>query len=323
MRTRRLGKTGLVVSELSLGTWGLSGDGYRDTEAWESAPVWDEAAAEAVVRRAIDMGVNLVDTADAYGAGHMEALLGRVLADHPHVFVVTKGGVDRSTDPPRKRFDPDYLRVAVQRSCKRLGRERLDVFLLHHPSAACLRRGEATDALLALKAEGLIGHWGVAVTNADMALAALERRTEVLEMPHNLLHPSDLHRISGDVMVEGAGILARSVLAYGLLAGQWHPGHTFAPGDHRAERWSRLDLDKRLEQLDALRFLVRGDVRTLRGAAVRFVLSNPHVSSAVLGPRTLTQLEQLVRETGSGPRYLPNEDLRALPDTLDTLGLLP
>ena len=82
-----------------------------------------------------------------------------------------------------------------------------------------------------------------------------------------------------------------------------------------------LDLEQRIEQLDAVRYLVKGEVHTMRGAAVRFVLASHLVSAAVLGPRTVEQLEQLVRETGGGPRYLTDDDLRRLPRELDRVGV--
>jgi aryl-alcohol dehydrogenase-like predicted oxidoreductase len=319
VRLRLLGKTGLVVSELALGTWGLSGDGYGAVEP---------AEAERVIARALDIGVTLFDTADAYGAGAMEAMLGRLLANAAAsgaqaraVTIVTKGGTDRTTDPPRKRFDPEHLRAAVLRSRKRLGRERIDLYLLHNPSADALLLGEATGALDAMKKEGLIAHWGVSAGDTDVARAAIEKGAEVLELAYNLVHSIDLHRLAGDIMVSGVGVLARSTLAHGLLAGMWSKERTFAEGDHRADRWTRLELARRVDQLDAIRFLVKGDVHTLRGAAVRFVLANHLVSSAVLGPRSVAQLEQLVREVGAGPRYLPDEDLTALPRALQKVGI--
>lgn len=312
MRRRPLGKTGLVASELAIGTWGLSGEGYGPVE---------EADAERVLRRAIDMGFSLVDTADAYGGGRMERLVGRVLKDHPDLVVVTKGGIDRAADPARKTFDPTYLRGAVERSLRRLGAEAIPLYLMHHPSPDALYAGEAVEALLALKQEGKLRHWGVAAGDEDVARAAIDKGAEVLELAYNLTHPIDLHRVSGDVMVSGCGLLARSVLAYGLLAGMWAKDKEFGEGDHRSERWTRLELEHRIGQLDAVRFLVKGDVHTLRGAAVRFVLSNHLVSAAVLGARTVAQLEQLVRETGGGPRYLPDDDLRQLPRALERVGI--
>lgn len=312
MRKRPLGKTGLVVSELSIGTWGLAGEAYGPVE---------DADAERVLRRAVDMDFSLIDTADAYGAGRMEQVVGRILRDHPDLVVVTKGGIDRTTDPPRKTFDSAFLRSSVERSCKRLGVEALPLFLLHHPTPDAIHGGEATDTVKALKEEGKIRHWGVAAGDEDVARAAIDKEAEVVELAYNLLQPLDLHRISGDVMVARAGILARSVLAYGLLDGTWNAEHTFPEGDHRNDRWTRAELAHRIQNLEAVRFLVRGDVRTLRGAAVRYVLSNHLVSSAILGPRTVEQLEQLVRETGGGPRYLPDDDLQRLPRLLDRVGI--
>lgn len=312
MRKRPLGKTGLVVSELSLGTWGLSGDAYGKVE---------EADAEKVIRRAIDIGVDLVDTCDAYGAGKMEALLGRVLRDHPDVRVVTRAGTDRTIEPAKKRFDKEWLTLSAERSIKRLGRDAIDLFMLHSPSSHALARGEATSTLEDLKKAGKIRHWGASVEDIDAARAAIDKGAEVLSMPYNLFHQIDVHRISGDVMVTRVGLMVHSVLAYGLLAGTWTKERQFEPGDHRNERWTRLELEKRVSQLDAIRHLVKGDVPSLRGAAVRFALSNHIVGTVVLGPRTEEQLEQLVRETGGGPRYLPDDDLASLHRTLQRVGI--
>jgi aryl-alcohol dehydrogenase-like predicted oxidoreductase len=312
VRTRPLGKTGLRVSELALGTWGLSGDAYGKV---------DPENAEAVVRRAVDIGFTLFDTADIYGGGHVEQMLGRVQKDHPGITIVTKGGTDRTTDPARKRFDHEWLRASVKRSLKRLGRERLDVWLLHNPSADALTIGDAADVAADMKKEGYVGVWGVSAGDVDVARAAIAKGAEVIELAYNLFASSDLHRLAGEIMVSRVGVLARSTLSYGLLAGMWTKERTFPEGDHRAQRWTRLELERRIKQLDAVRFLVRGDVHTLRAAAVRFVLANQLVTSAVLGPRTVEQLEQLVREVGSGPSYLPDDELSQLPRALERVGI--
>jgi aryl-alcohol dehydrogenase-like predicted oxidoreductase len=311
VRKRPLGKTGLVVSELALGTWALAGESYGAV---------DPKDAETVVARALDIGFTLFDTSDAYGAGKMEALLGKALRGK-EVTVVTKGGTDRTMAPPRKRFDAEYIRASVGRSCKRLGRERLDVYLLHNPSPDALLSGEATGALEAMKKEGLVGHWGVSAGDPDVARAAIQQGAEVLELAYNLFQAIDLHRLAGEIMVAGTGVLACSTLAYGLLAGMWTGDREFPEADHRAQRWTKLELARRVEQLEAVRYLVRSDVLTMRGAAVRFALANHLVTAAVLGPKSVAQLEQLVRETGSGPTYLSDEALAALPRALSRVGI--
>jgi aryl-alcohol dehydrogenase-like predicted oxidoreductase len=314
VRFRTLGKTGLRVSEMALGTWGLSGDAY--------GPV-DEATQKQVFRRALEMGVTLFDTADAYAGGRTETLVGRALADRRDAIVVTKGGTDRTTSPPRKRFDAVYVRERVEASLRRLAREPIDVYLLHNPSEDAIHHGEALDALIELKHEGKIAHWGVSVGDVEAGQAALQKGAEVIELAYNLVHSADLHRLAGEVMVSGAGVLARSTLAYGLLAGTWTPEKDFAAGDHRADRWTKPELKRRIEQIAAVRFLVRAGVPTMRSAAVRFVLSNNIVSSAVLGPRNVEQLEEIVREVGMGPIYLSDGDLRNIPDALHAVGIEP
>jgi aryl-alcohol dehydrogenase-like predicted oxidoreductase len=292
MKRRHLGKTGLLVSELALGTWGLSGDGYGAVEPEE---------AERTVLRALDIGMSLIDTSDAYGGGKTEAMLGRIL-EGKDAIVLTRGGTDRLTEPPTQSFAPEHLEPAVGRSLKRMRRERIDLYLLHNPGTETLRKGEATDAVKAMVKAGKIAHWGAAVA-------------------YNLFHSHDLHVIAGDVMVAGAGVLARSTLGYGLLAGMWTRDREFPQGDHRRERWTKLELARRIEQLDAVRFLVKRDVQSMRAAAIRFVLANHLVAAAVLGPRSVVQLEQLIREVGSGPTYLPEVDLAALPRALSRFGI--
>ncbi len=297
---------------MALGTWGLSGDGY--------GPV-DAADAEKLVHRALDIGITLMDTADSYAGGHTELMLGKLLEGNKDVVVATRIGTDCTTTPPRKRFENEYLRESVHKSLKRLRRERLDLCLLHNPSLDCVSVGEATDTISALVKEGKIAHWGVSAGDFEIAKVSLDKGAEVLELAYNLLHSTDLHRASGDIMVARAGVLARSTLNYGMLAGMWSKDKTFPTGDHRAERWTRLEFEKRLEHLDAVRYLVKADVLTMRAAAVRYVLSSHLVTSAVLGPRTVEQLEQLVRETGGGPRYLSDDDLAALPRFLAKVGI--
>lgn len=312
MRKRPLGKTGLDVSELSLGTFGLSGDGY--------GPVKEEEV-ERVLDCALEAGINLFETADVYGNGAMEKKLGErfeQLEEKP--IVVTKVGTDRLAQPrPRKRFEPSYLREAVGRCQERLRRTTIDVVLLHNPSLSTLIRGEAAGLMKELVAEGAVRHWGVSVGDVDTARAALASGAEVIQLAYNAFHSKNLRELSADLSVSGAGVLARSVLAYGLLAGMLNATRAFSPDDHRTQRWTREELGTRVRQLDALRPLLGADVRTMRSLALRFVLSNELVSSAVLGPRTMQQLDMLVREAGKGPPYLASDVLARLPENLAKL----
>jgi aryl-alcohol dehydrogenase-like predicted oxidoreductase len=301
------------VSELSLGTWGLSGEAYGPVAPQE---------AEAVIDRALQLGVTLFDTADCYGNGAMERMLGERTRKHGgHTFVATRIGTDRTGPAPRKNFEPAFLREAFERSRERLGRDKLDIVLLHNPSVVTLERGEATGVLKQLAEQGAVGAWGVSAGSQQAALAAVEAGARVVSLAYNVFRSRDLHAIAGEVAMRGVSVLAHSVLSYGLLTSHWSPERTFDEGDHRRERWSPLELRRRVAQLHLVRALVGGEVLTPRAAALRFVLSNNLVTSAILGPRSTAQLEQLLREAGSGPPYLPEASLSTLPSRLLAAGI--
>jgi len=310
MEQRALGRTGISVSELGLGTWGLSGDGYSPLP---------EADQDAVIERALALGVTLFDTADSYGKGAMEARLGERLAGHPEAVIVTKLGTDREMSPARKSFKPEFIRESFERSRERLKRDVIDVVLLHNPSESTLARGEAGAVLQELQNAGRIRAWGASVEGMDSARMAIHQGVQVLELAYNSFHSRTLQYLDGEIRNHGTAILARSVLAHGLLAGQWPFDKEFARNDHRSERWTSDDLRRRISQLNAIRPCVNGStVTSLRSAALRYVLSNNLVSCAVLGPRNPLQLDQLIREAGQHP-YLSPEALEALQIRLDNV----
>jgi aryl-alcohol dehydrogenase-like predicted oxidoreductase len=314
MRKRPLGSTGISVSELGLGTWGLSGDGY--------APVPD-VEQDAVIDRALALGVTLFETADSYGKGAMEKKLGeRLSKDKDSVTViVTKLGTDRDATPVRKSFAPAFIRESFARSQERLKRDVVDVVLLHNPSERSLERGEATAFLDELKTKGSLRAWGVSVGSASTAREALKQGAQVLELAYNAFHSRTLRELDTEIREKDVAVLARSVLAHGLLCGQWPTNKEFGNGDHRAERWTSDDLKRRISQLNALRPCVAGNVTSLRAAALRFVLANERVSCAVLGPRGGLQLDQLLRDAGREPPYLSPESLSALDLRLANVGV--
>ena len=319
MRTRRLGQTGIEISELTLGTWGLSGEAYGPVEAAER---------DRVVDRALELGITAFETADVYGRGAMETCLGERLAGKT-VRVITKVGTFRPEtssavpgyEQSYKRFERDYLHQAVARSQERLRKDKIDVVLLHNPALSTISRGDATAALDELKSSGAIEAWGVSAGDNAVARAAIGQGAQVIEIAYNLFFSRDLHDLAADLAGDKAGVLARSVLSYGLLAGLFAPGRTFTTGDHRVDRWSRSELDARLKQLDGIRWLVQGQVHTMRAAAVRYVLANSVVSTAVLGPKNVAQLEQIVRETETAPPYLGDDALARLPQELAQAGV--
>lgn len=305
MRKRQLGKTGLEVSELALGTWGLSGDAYG------AVP---EASVDRTIDRAVELGITLFDTSDAYGQGAMERKLGKRLPAQS-TMVVTKIGTNLD-GYPEKDFTSQYLYMAFERSQERLKRECVDIVLLHNPSLASLEQEEAITLLKRLKDEARIKAWGVSAGSYPVAEKAIAKGAQVVEMAYNCFFFRDVKRLSMKLRAEGVGLLARSVLSYGLLAGHWTADKEFYPPDHRADRWNPDELKRRVEQLDALRSCIGGPIPTLRSVALRYVLQNDRVTAAVLGPKNTTQLDQLVRDAGRMPPYVATSTLAKLEASL-------
>lgn len=302
MKYRALGSIGLELSELSLGTWAYGGD--------EWGPADDDRAVE-TMHAAIDHGVNLLDTADVYGYGHSEELVGRVLRERSErVVVCSKAGNDIYDTPPvagggPKDFSPDYLRRAAQGSLRRLGVEAIDIYLLHNPSLDVIRDGAAMGELIARSEAGDIRYPGASIYTAEEGEAAIVAGARVLEIPYSLLAQDEGRRLFPRAADQGVGILARSPLANGILSGKYSAASRFAADDHRAhkgEAWLRQGAAKAQQ----LAFLSRDGSRSLAQAALAFVLAAPAVTSVVVGARSPEQLTE----------NLAASDLQLTPDEL-------
>lgn len=310
MRKRQLGRSGLLVSELALGTWGLSGDAYGAVHPVE---------VDRVIERAQALGIILYDTADVYGAGQMLRTLGKRLAEKTTRVAVRIGtNVDGY---PQKQFDRDYLRMSFELSRDRLARESIDLLGLHNPTLASFKDDAVVELLADLEASAQIRAWGVSTGSKAVAEKAIERGAKYVQMPYNCMFFRDVKSLVPTLREKGVGLLAHSVLSYGLLAGSFTKEREFYPPDHRAERWNPDEFEERVTQLDALRAVMGGPMPTMRSVALRFVLSNDRVTSAVLGPRNVHQLDQLVRDAGRAPPYMAPEVMGDFERALEAYGV--
>lgn len=311
MSARHLGRTDLVLSEITLGTWGLAEQSY--------GPVSKERFDE-TLGAAIDAGVTAFDVAPLWGDGEAERRVGRALRGLDEHVVITRGGVRREGGKLRRSFLSDDLVHDCEASLERLQREVIDVWLLHNPGEEVLRQEQWREAVDRLEQDGKIRCWGVSVGDADEARIAIAAGAQVICLTYNLLVPSALDDLASDIARAGCGVLARSPLAYGLLAGQWGEGRLFAAGDHRARRWSATAFAERIRHVNALRFLVGARHRDLATAALRFVLTNPSVTSAIVGARSPAQIRAAV-EAADGPPYLSDDELARITKARDHAGI--
>jgi aryl-alcohol dehydrogenase-like predicted oxidoreductase len=265
-----------------------------------------------VIVRARALGITTFETADIYGDGTVEGCLRELLDSDERAIVVTKVGTDTNARPPRKRFDINWLEQQLAQTRARLGPNLRCVVLLHNPSFI---RAEVVALMHRTVQHGQFHAWGVSAGSAELARAAVSADVPVLEIAFNLLWTEEYASVAAEAQGHRVGLLARSVLAHGLLGRRFPRDHEFPASDHRSLRWSAEDLALRLEQVERLHGHAEANGSTIRALALRYVLSSPGVSSVVLGPRSTLQLDQLLRDAARGD--LEPEARQALENLID------
>jgi aryl-alcohol dehydrogenase-like predicted oxidoreductase len=308
MEHRILGSTEIKLSEVSLGTWGLAAQAY--------GPVTDSRF-ERTVEAALDAGITTFDMAPLWGEGRAERIVGHVTAARrDELTYVSRAGAALQDGKLQHRFDADSLRRDCEESLRQLNTDRIDLWLLHHPPEETWQQQEWRETVERLREEGKIRAWGASVPTAAQARMAISAGAEAISIVYNLIASDALSDLADELSTAQCGVLACSPLAYGLLAGHWSAQRRFRSEDHRSRRWTSHALAERVRQVDELRFLVHDDVRSMTMAAIRFVLANAHVTSAVVGARAPHQAKAAVHAVGEGEPYLPAQDMERISQVL-------
>jgi aryl-alcohol dehydrogenase-like predicted oxidoreductase len=293
---RDLGETGMRVSEISLGTWALGGE-------WGAV---GEDDAYAALNRAVDLGVNFLDTADVYGDGRSEKLIGRLLKDRPNdeIFVATKAG--RRLEPhSAEGYNHENLSDFVERSLKNLGVETLDLLQLHCPPTEAYRQDSTFEALDRLRETGKVRNYGVSVEKVEEARMALSYpNVKTVQIIFNIFRQKPAEEFFPLAEERNVGVLTRVPLASGLLSGKMSADRAFAEDDHRSfnregeafdrgETFSGVNFETGLEAAEELKELVP-EGHTLAQFALRWILMHPAVSCAIPGGKNPSQVEDNV-----------------------------
>jgi aryl-alcohol dehydrogenase-like predicted oxidoreductase len=311
MNTRTLGRTGLQVSEIGYGAWGIGGTGWLGAEDDESLRA---------LHRAIDLGVTFIDTALGYGDGHSEELVGQVVRERAEdVVVATKippanrrwpapDGLD-----PEETFPADHVRACTERSLRNLGLEAIDVQQFHVWSDEWVGRGSWQEAIEELKAEGKIRHFGVSINDHQPAnaLALVESGVvDTVQVIYNVFDQSPEDELLPACAERDIGVIVRVPFDEGALTGRIGPDTTFEEGDFRA-RYFRGDRKAEVwERTQAICDDLGISRDELPEVALRYVLSHPAVSTAIPGMRTVRNVERNCA-VGDG-RGLPDEQREQL-----------
>jgi aryl-alcohol dehydrogenase-like predicted oxidoreductase len=285
MRYRDFGKTGLKVSEIGFGAWAIGGNEHGNSYG----PTEDKASIEAI-HKAVDGGCNFFDTADVYGWGHSEELLGKALrAKRDRLIIATKVGGDFYQGTGFQTFTDDYIRFALEKSLARLKTDYIDVYQLHNPPLKLLNRPETYNTVKELKKEGKIRAWGVSIFDPVEALAALKvGQPDSIQLAYNLFNTKPAASLIPKAHAVGCAIIAREPLANGFLSGKFAPEVEFLEGDMR-RGWPQDYVQARIIAAQKLAFLTRPG-RSQTQAALQYLLKNPLVSTVITGAKTAQQV---------------------------------
>ena len=303
MNYRLLGKTGLKVSEISLGTWQVGGK-------WGSG--FDHKNADHIINTAIDRGVNFIDTADVYEDGLSETAVGRVVRSRSEeVFVASKCG--RQINPHENAgYTPDVLQKFVEDSLKRTGLEALDLIQLHCPPTEVYYRPEIFERFERLKEQGKIKNMGVSVEKVEEALKAIEYpNVTTVQIIFNAFRQRPAELFFKEAQKRDVGVVVRVPLASGLLTGKFSAATHFDAGDHRnfnrhgeafdkGETFSGIDYDLGLKAVSELKAALP-ERKSLAAVALQWILQYEAVSCIIPGASRVEQLESNLSVFGEAP----------------------
>ena len=291
MNQRNFGREEIRVSEVGLGTWQIGG-------SW--GEIGEQDALE-ILRNAAQNGVTFFDTADVYGDGRSESLIGKFLQEKPNdIFAATKLG--RAGSPGgSENFTLDAMRLHTESSLRRLGLEALDLTQLHCVPTEVLRQGEIFDSLRALKSEGKIRQFGASVESMEEALICLEQEDLAsLQIIFNIFRQKPIETLFEKAQEKGVALIIRLPLASGLLSGKFSSSTKFDAEDHRnfnrdgqafnvGETFAGLPFEKGVSLADEIKSLVPAEI-TMAQMALRWILDFPAVTTIIPGASNTDQV---------------------------------
>ena len=288
MQYRNFGNTDLHISEVGFGAWAIGGGAMigNTVIGWGDA---DDSSTEKAIYKALDMGINFFDTADIYGLGHSEKLLGKTIGERNNVIIATKVGNVARQDQFTIDYSKEYIFSACEQSLKRLKREVIDYYQLHNARLNHLQQGDCILAMQELQQKGKIRFWGLSLNTFD-PLPEAEYLIEQnlgngFQLVLNLLNQRGLSLLQ-TAAEKGYGIIARMPLQFGLLTGKFDKGFSFAANDHRKKRLTKEVIDACNLALTDVWQLCKKYKCNKTQLALSYILSYPQVSTIIPGIRT-------------------------------------
>jgi aryl-alcohol dehydrogenase-like predicted oxidoreductase len=295
MQYRKFGNTDLNVSEIGFGAWAIGGN----TKVGNTAIGWgkvDDEVSRKAIKAALDAGINFFDTADFYGLGHSEQVLGEVLPASAEVIIATKVGHRNVHDKIVVDYSKQYILQACEESLKRLKRERIDYYQLHSARMQHLEQGECIEAMEQLKQQGKIRYWGLSLNtfypDAETDYLVDKNLGQGFQLVFNLINQKALS-VMKNASQKGYGIIARMPLQFGLLTGKFSANTKFEKDDHRSFRLTPEIIESTLHILQEKVWPVAdAETMTKTQLALSYILSFPEISTVIPGIRTAEHVAQ-------------------------------
>lgn len=292
MNYRKFGKTDLTVSEIGFGAWGIGGPSMAGDMPIGWGNVNDDISISAL-KKSFDRGINFYDTADFYGLGHSEELIGKVFGNRKDVIIATKVGHRINNDGSiRLDYSKQYILEACEKSLKRLKRESIDFYQLHSAKLNHLEEGECIEAMEKLKADGKIRYWGLSLNTFNPSPEAeffmKKKLGDGFQIVFNIINQNGFDVIQ-EANKNGYGIIARMPLQFGLLTGKFDKNTKFEKNDHRAFRLTPEILSESLDRLEEVWKIAEKYKISKTSFSLSFILDHEEVSTVIPGIKTPEQ----------------------------------
>lgn len=318
MKYTKLGKRGPDVSTVGFGAWAIGGMNWGAT---------DDEVSKNAIRKALDEGVTLLDTADVYGFGHSEELIAEIIEERgkKNIIIASKAGNDfynakknddKGFGPIRQTYDKDYIIFAAEQSLKRLKIDAIDILQLHSGDLTNMERDDPWEALDTLKRQGKIKHagWSIQSFKETEQAHILERHKDLLDciqVRYNLLEREAEKVLFPKAIEYGIGVIVRIPLLFGFLTGKFNRDSTFSQDDHRRFSLSPEKIEKYLLNLDKVKPVFdKYPEQTMAQVSLRFCLSHPACHTAIPGAKTPKQVAENC--SASDLDIIPREYIEAI-----------
>lgn len=294
MNYRSFGKTDLQVSEIGFGAWAIGGPAFAGTMpiGWGET---DDATSEKALLRAFELGINFYDTADFYGLGHSEELIGKVFGNRPDVLIASKVGQKLGDNAVVIDYSKTHILQACEDSLRRLRRDTIDYHQLHIAKVAHLEQGECIEAMEELQKAGKIRYWGISLnTFAPEPEADFFLKHQIghgFQVVFNVLNQHILPYLP-KMQAQGYGIIARMPLQFGLLAAKFDTSTTFDANDHRSLRLTPEIIQAANTALQPVWELAQQYNLSPAEFSLSYILSYPEISTIIPGIRTPEQADK-------------------------------